>query len=118
MNKGVGMDAALISTWDGAAKGREQSGLEVFMDSMAFWQRQAENGKCEPQEVFLSSTGKGMSLIRGDSLTLYEILESDEWREIATRIAVNVDGWDHEVWSTGDEIQKNIEIYGKVIAAL
>ncbi|MDX1622139.1 MAG: hypothetical protein R3320_14175 [Nitriliruptorales bacterium] len=112
------MDAALISKWDAPARGREQQALEVFMNSMAFWQRQAEAGKCEPQEVYFSTTGHGQSIVKGDSVVLNEILESDEWRELATNVTLNVDGWEIGIWATGEEVNKTVEIYSKAIAAL
>lgn len=112
------MDAALVSTWDSPARGREQQALEVFMDSMSFWARQAEAGKCSEQQIFLSNTGKGMSIVNGDSTTLQGIIESDEWQELGSRVSVNVDGWELGIWVTGDEIQRAIETYSKTIASL
>ena len=112
------MDAALVSTWDSPARGREQQALQVFMDSMEFWARQAEAGRCSEQEVLLSNTGKGMSIVKGDSTALQEIIESDEWQELGSRVMVNVDGWELQIWGTGDQIQRAIETYSRTVASL
>jgi hypothetical protein len=110
------MDAALISHWDRPARGREHEALEVFMDSMAFWDRQAEEGRCEPRQVFIGLDGRGMTIVKGDSATLREITESDEFQELNHRILLNVDGIDWGVWAAGEEVNRVVGDFGKAIA--
>lgn len=112
------MDAALISHWDRPARGREQEALQVFMDAMAFWDRQAEAGRCEPREVFIGLDGRGMTIVKGQSDVLQEITESDEFRELNTRILLFVDGIDWGIWAAGDEINRVVGDYGKTISNL
>jgi hypothetical protein len=112
------MDAALISHWERPARGREHEAIQVFMDSMAFWDRQAEAGKCEPRQVFIALDGRGMTITTGDSATLWEITESDEFRELDNRILTCVDGLRWEMWASGDEIARVVGDYGKTVAGL
>jgi hypothetical protein len=110
------MDAALISHWERPARGREHEALQVFMDSMAFWDRQAGEGRCEPRQVFIGLDGRGMTIVKGDSATLHEITESDEFRELNNRILLYVDGIDWGVWAADDEVNRVVGDYGKAIA--
>jgi hypothetical protein len=110
------MDAALISQWDHPARGREHEALQVFMDSMMFWDRQAAEGRCEPRQVFIGLDGHGITIVKGDSATLNEITESDEFRELNNRILLYVDGIDWGVWAAGDEVDRIVGDYGKAIA--
>jgi hypothetical protein len=110
------MEAALISHWERPARGREHEALQVFMDSMAFWDRQAGEGRCEPRQVFIGLDGRGMTIVRGDSATLHEITESDEFRELNSRILLFVDGIDWGVWASDGEVNRVVGDYGKAIA--
>jgi hypothetical protein len=112
------MDAALISHWDRPARGREQEALQVFMDSMSFWDRQADEGRCQPRQVFIGLDGRGMTIVKGDSATLNEITESDEFRELNTRILLHVDGIDWGVWAADTEVDRVVGDYGKAIAGI
>lgn len=112
------MEAALISTWTNPARGREQEALQVFMDFMAYWQKQAEAGKCQPQQVFIGLNSNGMSIVQGESDVLQGLTESDEFRELSTRVGVYVDGYEIGLWAAGEEINRLIETYGKTIASM
>lgn len=112
------MDAALISHWDRPARGREQGALQVFMDAMAFWERQIEAGRCESRQVFITLDGRGTTIVRGESVALQEITESEEFRELNNRILLSVDGLQWEIWAAGDEIDRIVGEYGKAVANL
>jgi hypothetical protein len=62
--------------------------------------------------------GRGMTITKGDSATLWEITESDEFRDLDARILMFVDGIQWEMWATGDEIDRIIGHYGKAVASL
>jgi hypothetical protein len=88
------------------------------MDAMAFWERQAAEGRCEPRQVFISLDGRGMTIVKGDSATLHEITESDEFRELNNRILLAVDGIDWGVWATDTEVDRIVGEYGKAVAGI
>jgi hypothetical protein len=112
------MQAALISTWQRPARGREHEALQVFMDAMSYWDRQAQAGRCEPRQVFIGLDGRGITIVRGESETLNELTESDEFRELNNRILMHVDGVEWGIWGTGEEVDRIVGQYGKAIANL
>lgn len=112
------MEAALIVTWDHPVRGREQEALQVFMDIQAFYEDKIQAGEVESRDVFFAHNGRGLSIVRGDSQTLQEMIESDEYAEFANRAILHVDGYETDIWAAGDEINRRIESYGKAIAGL
>ena len=72
-------DAALVTTWGASVRGREAKALEVFMEFLGYWGKQAAEGKCSDPEAFFAADGSsGMSIVRGKSDVLMEISSSDE----------------------------------------
>jgi hypothetical protein len=112
------VDAALISHWERPVRGREQEALKVFMDSMAFWDRQAEAGRCGPREVFIGLDGRGTTVVKGASAVLQEITESEEFRELNNRILLNVDGIEWGMWAADEEVNRIVGDYAKTIENL
>src|SRR5438034_4319834 len=76
-------DAALVTTWGSPVRGREAKAIEVFMGALAFWGKQAAEGRCSEPEPFLAADGSGgMAIVRGKSDVLMEIATSDEALEL------------------------------------
>src|SRR5438128_814584 len=76
---GMARDAALVSTWSRAVPGREAKAIEVFMEFMQWWGKQAAEGKCSEPEPFFATDGSGgMSVVRGKAEMLFELASSDE----------------------------------------
>jgi hypothetical protein len=79
-------DGALISTWDFPMAGREGKSLEVFMETLGWWSKQASEGKCEEPETFFAADGSsGMTIVRGKMDSLMELYTSDEGTRLADR---------------------------------
>jgi hypothetical protein len=112
------MEAAMIVTWANPVRGREGPALETFMKAQAYWEQQIEAGRCQSREVFLASNGHGMSIVRGDSETLRQLTESDEYLELNNHIVLNVDGYESGIWSAGGEIDRVVGAYAKAISSL
>lgn len=106
-------DAAVISTWDTPARGREGKALEVFMELMAFWGQKAAEGKCEPPEVFFAMDGShGVFVLKGKSDALMEVQESDEGQKLLSKGQMIVEGLkSHWYFAGDDEVQRGTQLF-------
>jgi hypothetical protein len=106
-------DGAIITTWGSPVRGREAKSLEVFMDSLAFWGKQAADGKCSPPEAFFSEDGSsGMLIVRGKTDTLRELWDFDEARAVIAKAQLIVDDLkSHWYYAGDDEIQRETQIF-------
>lgn len=108
-------DVALVTTWGGPVASREAKGLEVFMDALTFWGKQAADGKCSNPEPFLAEDGSGgILIVRGKSDALREITESDEGQKLIAKAQLIVQDLKSHWYFTGDdEIQRGTQIYAQ-----
>jgi hypothetical protein len=99
-------DAALVTTWGNAVRGREAKALEVFMEFMQWWGKQAAQGKCSEPEAFFASDGYGgMSIVRGKSDVLMELSSSEEALRLISKGQLIVEDLKTHWYYTGqDEI--------------
>ena len=97
-------DAALVTTWGASVRGREAKSLEVFMEFLQYWGKQAAEGKCSEPEAFFASDGSGgMSIVRGKSDALMEISTSDESLRLVEKGQLIVEDLRTHWYFTGDE---------------
>lgn len=82
-------DDALFIGWGAVVRGREQKALEVFGETVAFWQDAQGNGRVESFEpCLLQPHGGGLAgfmLIRGERATLDAIAASPEFARLLAR---------------------------------
>lgn len=82
-------DDALFIGWGEVVRGREQRALEVFGETVAFWQEQQSNGRVESFEpCLLQPHGGGLAgfmLIRGERAQLDALGASDEFTRLTAR---------------------------------
>src|SRR5438552_10596879 len=106
-------EAALVTTWANAIPGRESKALEVFMDSLGFWGKQAADGKCSNPEVYLAQDGSGgILIVRGRSDALREIAESDDGQKVIAKAQLIVqDLKSHWYWAGDEEVQRGTGLY-------
>ena len=113
-------DAALVSTWQSTVRGREAKALEVFMEFLQYWGKQAAEGKCSQPETFYNYDGsEGMTIVRGRSDALMEMWESDEAQKLISKGQLIVDGLKAHLYYTGDtEITNGMSLYSQAAAEL
>jgi hypothetical protein len=106
-------DAALVSTWGPPVRGREAKALEVFMEYLGFWGKQAAEGRCSEPEPFLASDGSGgMAIVRGRSDALMEISTSDEALKLVEKGQMICEDLRTQWYFTGEEeIQRLTGMY-------
>lgn len=109
-------DAALIATWGNTARGREAKALEVFMDFLTFWGKKAADGKCSEPEVFFNADGsEGISIVKGKSDALAEIVESEDYEKLIAKGQLIVDGLKTHLYFGGseEEITRGTRIFAE-----
>lgn len=112
-------EAALVTNWTQAARGREGKALEAFTDYLTFFGKKATDGKVSEPEVFFTLDGRaGMGIVKGPSDTLQEILESEEFEKLITKAQLTVENLRVDMYITGDEVQRAIRIFGEAAGEL
>ncbi len=109
-------DVALIVTWGGPVRGRETKSLEVFMESLGFWAKQAADGNCQEPEVYIAQDGSGgMLVLKGKSDVMLAISESEEGQKVIAKAqAIVEDLRAHWYYAGDEEIQRNTALYAQV----
>ena len=108
------MKAAIMFTYGRAAPGREAKALEVFTDSLTFWGKLAADGKCGEPMVYLAPSGLGMMIIHGERETLFEILGTDEFAKLYTKVTFSVPEIKYEIVAAGEGVQEQMQVWGAV----
>lgn len=99
-------EAALIVQWGYPARGREGKALEVFNEFMAYWGKQAADGKVAPFEVYFNSDGsEAIAIVRGKSDALLSIVESQEYERLLNKGHMIVEGLRAHLYYGGSEEQ-------------
>jgi len=82
-------DDALFIGWGEVVRGREQQALEVFGETVAFWQEAQDAGRVESFEpCLLQPHGGGLAgfmLVRGARAQLDELAASPEFSRVMAR---------------------------------
>jgi hypothetical protein len=115
-------DAALFTGWGPPVRGREQIGLGVFNDALAFWGKQKESGGIEDFEVtFLTPHGgdlAGFILVKGSEEQIAAIRASDEFARLNVRAAQIVENFGVIDAVSGDAVGDQVALYQEAISEL
>jgi hypothetical protein len=115
-------DSGLFIGWSTPVRGREETGLDVFNEALAFEAQLQEEGAIESFEVvLLGPHGGGLAgfiLVRGSSEQIAAVRERDEYRRINVRAAMVVDDFGVIDAAVGDGVGEQIERYQEAIGAL
>jgi hypothetical protein len=88
-------DYALFIGWGSVVRGREQTSLQVFQETVEFWSEAERDGRIDGFEPFLLEPhGGGLAgfmLVYGDRAALNELRASEEFDRIVIRASAVVD---------------------------
>src|SRR3990172_11652424 len=98
------MKAALMFTWTRPTAGREAKALESFTDALTFFGKLAADGKCGEPMVYLAPSGLGMMIIHGERETLFEIIGSDDFAKLYTKVTFTTPDVKYELVATGETV--------------
>lgn len=94
--------------------GREEKAVELFSETITFWQRHLTEGRITFFEPVLFATGDvevdlGFFFIKGPEETLTPIIASEDYRVLLTRASYVVDHLQTELLVVGDEVMRQAE---------
>src|SRR5262245_52381939 len=113
--------SGLVVGWNRPIPGREAISLELFGQFLGYLESQKAAGGLDSFEpVLLAPHGgdmNGFILIRGEGAKLAALKSSDEFLDLTTRAAYNVDMFGFVDAFLGGELQKQLGRFGQNIAA-
>jgi hypothetical protein len=114
-------DAGLFIGWGEVVRGRETDAVEVFNETLAYYNRLQEEGTIENFEpVFLEPHGgdlSGFILIRGDAEKLASLRVSEEFTQLSLRAGMIVDNFGVVGADLAERLQRQMEYYTEQVAA-
>lgn len=112
------MEAAFVTTWTRPVPGREQKALEYATEANAYWSQQAHEGKCTEPEMFMSDTGIGLWMVKGDHDVLSKLNETEEVQLLTLKGGLLLKDFTAVIYRTGDAAQQFLAAFGKALQAL
>jgi hypothetical protein len=113
-------DAGLFIAWQDAARGRERMAMELFQETMAYYQTKVADGTIESFEpVLLSRHGgdlNGFILIRGEGGKLDAWRRSKEFQDRTLKGLYCLDGFGVVDAHMGAELMERMQGWGAIIA--
>jgi len=113
-------DDGLFIGWGEAVRGREAKAVEVFGEAVAYYSKLQEQGQIESFEPwFLAPHGGdlgGFIIVRGEREKLDEVVRSEEFERLQTRVAMIVDGSGVVQAATGESLARGMGQFQEVIA--
>ena len=115
-------DAGLFVGFGNPVRGREGQALELFNETLGWYQRLQEEGQIESFEpVFLEPHGGdlgGFFLIRGDAEKLSKLRVSDEFNEFTIKAGLCVESIGVVGADMGERLQRQMAFYTEQIGAI
>src|SRR5215472_6290195 len=109
---------ALFVGWGQIVRGREQLGLQVFQETVAYYGRLQEEGKIERFEAYLLEPHggdlAGFIILHGERSALDELKTTEEFRRQSVRAASVIDGLGMVNAYTGDALRQQMGLFGEM----
>ena len=111
----MGRQAALVTTWASSVPGREAKAIETFMDYLTLLGKQAAEGHVSQPDSFFKYDGSGgFGIVKGDSATLVELWESEEFRSMLAKAQLTVQDLHTELYAADDTVQDLVGNFTRV----
>jgi hypothetical protein len=115
-------DAALFIGWGNPVRGREQTSLGVFNESMAYWGQLQAQGEIESVQAFMLEPHGGdlggFALLLGSRTKLDEIRASDDFQRLVARAGLIVDNLGIVMAATGEALGAQMGMFQAQVAEL
>jgi hypothetical protein len=111
-------DRVLVISWGRPVRGREQHGLEVFEEAIAFYGEQQSAGAIEGFDVLLLQPNglmEGCMLLRGTHAQLDALEEDMRFRKLMVDASLIVDDLRTVEGFTADGIQQTLPLYAEAV---
>ena len=113
---------ALFMGWGQIVRGREQLGLQVFQETVAYYGRLQEEGTIERFEAYLLEPHGGdlggFIILHGERSALDAMKATPEFQRQAARAASVIDGLGLVNAYTGDAIGEQMALFGEMAEQL
>ena len=112
----------LFLGWGQVVRGREQLALEVFQESVGYYQKLQEDGGIDRYEAFLLDPHggdlAGFFLIYGDRSALDQLRASSDFQRLTARADSIIDNLGVVNGYTGDALGQQMALFGEVAQGL
>ena len=108
------IDSAIVFKYTRAAPGREAKALDLFTEAMAFFGTASHEGKCEEPLTFMGMSGHSFIIIPGEYSLLMDLVRSDEFRELYTKVVFAVPDIGYEIGAFGQGVQDFMARWARV----
>ena len=108
------IDSAIVFRYTRAAPGREAKALELFTESMAFFGAAAHEGKCEEPLTFMGTSGHSLIIVPGEFKLLTDLMMSEEFRELYTKVVFAVPDIAYEFGPYGQGVHDYMARWARV----
>ena len=112
------MKAAMIVHFDHPFPGREIRALEYGVEVNEFWGKLAAEGKCTQPEMFFSTSGHGLWMVKGDLETLEQLVSTEKVQKLLEKGGLLMDGFGYEFHFTGDAADAYLLRYAGLVKEL
>ncbi len=117
------MEVGMISRWGSPKPGRERDALENYRHAVAYGRRLVEEGKLTYFEPFFLNSGdaeieNGFFIARGPVAQVFEILESEEYRDLTARAQLLSEHMHTDMLTVGEGIDRTLADYEKALTSL
>lgn len=115
-------EAGLFIGWGAPARGREAKSLEVFNQSVEYWNGLQQDGRIESVEVVLlyphGGDLGGFALLRGSHDQLNEVAGDDEFIRMTARAQMIVDNVGVVRAALGEGLGTQVGVFQQVVQEL
>jgi hypothetical protein len=113
---------AIFLGWGPVVRGREQRALQVFQESVAYYQQLQDDGQIERYEGYLLDPHggdlAGFFMIHGERSTLDSLRASSEFQRLMVRAGSIIDNLGVVNAHTGDALGQQMGLFGEVAQEL
>ena len=110
---------AVVFQWGPAVRGREQKALEIFGESIAYWDDMVKNNRVSGHYPYFSTNrNAGMWVIQGEIEELLAIRAEEDSIRLEGRVQMIVEDFSAELYAGGsvEALADLVGLYGEVIA--
>ena len=113
------MQGALISRWTGIVPGREAAARQLMLDTNAFTDKLAAEGRITDFAWYLSAhSADGLTITRGEMEHLMAITADQEFLALVTRARLILTGSSWGFFATGDSVEPRANLLEQAAAQL
>jgi hypothetical protein len=109
---------AIVFRWGPTVRGREQQALEIFGESILYYEDLLKNHRISAHQPFVSADRNGgMWVVQGDLTELAAIRRDDDYLRLTTRVQMVVDDFAIESYYGGsaDDLADVMGLFGETI---